>query len=158
MQCCICAFSPTLYSSKLARIWSCTAGFDVITYAFVKTIFPLLCVPDFLETFIGVIPCQNSKFSEKFPLDPLRFCWNFIKMGFLMNNEDLQSFSFGSFFVQKICPPKFCPPAAKNFLHFRPTLSPHIFGLKLLRLLKLGIFTEIFPLISDMVLNFWYHV
>ena len=21
-----------------------------------------------------VIPCQNSKFSEKFPLDPLRFC------------------------------------------------------------------------------------
>ena len=76
-------------------------------------------------------------------------------MGVLMNNEDLQSFSFGSFFVQKICPPKFCPPpAAKVFLHFRPTLSPHIFVLKLLRLLKIGIFTDIFPLISDMVLNF----
>ena len=29
-------FSPTLYSGKLARIWSCTAGFDVITYALVK--------------------------------------------------------------------------------------------------------------------------
>ena len=26
-------FSPTLYSGKLACIWSCTAGFDVITYA-----------------------------------------------------------------------------------------------------------------------------
>ena len=77
-------------------------------------------------------------------------------MGFSMNNEDLQSFSFGSFFVQKICPPNFAPPpAAKIFLHFRPILSPHIFGLKLLRLLKLGIFTDIFPLISDMVLNFW---
>ena len=71
-------------------------------------------------------------------------------MGFLMNNEDLQSFSFGSFFVQKYAP----PPAAKFFLHFRPNLSPHIFGLKLLRLLKIGIFTDIFPLISDMVLNF----
>ena len=23
---------------------------------------------------VRVIPCQNSKFSEKFPLDPLRFC------------------------------------------------------------------------------------
>ena len=45
-------------------------------------------------------------------------------------------------------------PAAKFFLHFRPTLSPHIFGLKLLRLLKLGTFADIFPLISDMVLNF----
>ena len=75
-------------------------------------------------------------------------------MGFLMNNEDLQSFSFRSFFVQKICPPNFAPPAAKIFFHFRPTLSPHIFGLKLLRLLKLGIFTDIFPLILDMVLNF----
>ena len=29
-------FSPTLYSGKLARIWSCTAGLDVITYALVK--------------------------------------------------------------------------------------------------------------------------
>ena len=29
-------FGPTLYSGKLARIWSCTAGFDVITYALVK--------------------------------------------------------------------------------------------------------------------------
>ena len=46
------------------------------------------------------------------------------------------------------------PPAAKNFLHFRPTLSPRFFGLKVLRLLKLGIFTDIFPLILDMVLNF----
>ena len=75
-------------------------------------------------------------------------------MGFLMNNEDLQSFSFRSFFVLKICPPNFAPPAAKIFFHFRPTLSPHIFGLKLLRLLKLGIFTDIFTLILDMVLNF----
>ena len=52
-------------------------------------------------------------------------------------------------------PPQILPPhpAAKIFLHFRPTLSPHIFGLKLLRLLKIGIFTDIFPLISDMVLN-----
>ena len=49
---------------------------------------------------------------------------------------------------------KDAPPAAKNFLHFRPTLSLHIFGLKLLRLLKLGILADIFPLISDMVLNF----
>ena len=48
---------------------------------------------------------------------------------------------------------KYGPPAAKFFLDFRPTLSPHIFGLKLLRLPKLGIFTDIFPLISDMVLN-----
>ena len=32
-------FSPTLYSGKLARIWSCTAGFDVITYALVKEFF-----------------------------------------------------------------------------------------------------------------------
>ena len=32
-------FSPTLYSGKLARIWSCTAGFDVITYALVKKFF-----------------------------------------------------------------------------------------------------------------------
>ena len=38
LQCCICAFSPTLYPGKLARIWSCTAGFDVITYALVKKI------------------------------------------------------------------------------------------------------------------------
>ena len=45
-------FSPTLYSGKLAHIWSSTAGFDVITYALVKKIFPLLCLPDFLETFI----------------------------------------------------------------------------------------------------------
>ena len=108
-------------------------------------------------SYIWVIPCQNSKFSEKFPLDLLRFCWNFIEMGFLMNNEDLQSFSFGSIFVQKIClPQSFAhPPSCKFFLHFRPTLSPHIFGLKLHRLLKLGIFTDIFPLISDMVLNFF---
>ena len=49
-------FGPTLYSSKLARIWSCTAGFDVITYALVKkkNFFPLLCLPYFLETFIVV--------------------------------------------------------------------------------------------------------
>ena len=61
----------------------------------------------------------------------------------------------GHFLFKKYAPPNFAPPpAAKNFLHFRPTLSPHILGLKLLRLLKLGIFTEIFPLISDMVLNF----
>ena len=45
-------FIPTLCSGKLARVWSCTAGFDVITYALVKKIFPLLCLPDFLETFI----------------------------------------------------------------------------------------------------------
>ena len=44
-------------------------------------------------------------------------------------------------------PPKFCPPLQlqKLFLHFRPTLSPYIFGLKLLRLLKLKIFTVDFP-------------
>ena len=29
-------FGRSLYSGKLARIWSCTAGFDVITYALVK--------------------------------------------------------------------------------------------------------------------------
>ena len=75
-------------------------------------------------------------------------------MGFLMNNEDLQNFSFGHFLFKKYAPPKILPPAAKIFLHFRPNLSPHIFGLKLLRLLKLGNFTDIFPLISDMVLNF----
>ena len=60
----------------------------------------------------------------------------------------------GHFLFKKYAPQTLPPPAAKNFLHFRPTLSPHILGLKLLRLLKLGIFTEIFPLISDMVLNF----
>ena len=76
-------------------------------------------------------------------------------MGFLINNEDLQSFSFGSFFCSKNMPPQILPPpAAKFFLHFRPTLSPHIFGLKLLRLLKIGIFTDIFPLILAMVLNY----
>ena len=47
-------FSPTLYSGKIARVWSCTAGFDVITYVLVKKIFPLLCLPDFLETFTVV--------------------------------------------------------------------------------------------------------
>ena len=60
----------------------------------------------------------------------------------------------GHFLLKKYAPQSSAPPAAKFFLHFRPTLSPHIFGLKLLRLLKLGIFTDIFPLISDMVLNF----
>ena len=45
-------FSPTLYSGKLARIWSCAAGFDVITYALVKKNFPSLCLPDFLETCV----------------------------------------------------------------------------------------------------------
>ena len=74
-------------------------------------------------------------------------------MGFLMNNDDLQNLSFGSFFVQKYAPQSFGPPGGKIFLHFRPILSPHIFRLKLLRLLKLGIFTDIFPLILDMVLT-----
>ena len=62
----------------------------------------------------------------------------------------------GHFLFKKYAPQSFAPPppAAKNFLHFCPTLSPHIFGLKLLRLLKLGILTDIFPQISDMVLNF----
>ena len=60
----------------------------------------------------------------------------------------------GHFLFKKYAPPNFAPPAAKIFLHFRPTLSPYIFRLKLLRLLKIGIFTDIFPLISDMVLNF----
>ena len=61
----------------------------------------------------------------------------------------------GQFLFKKYAPPNFAPPqAANNILHFCPTLSPHIFGLKLLRLLKIGIFTDIFPLISGMVLNF----
>ena len=46
---------------------------------------------------------------------------------FLMNDEDLQNFSFGSFLVQKLCPPKFCTPGGTIFLHFCPILSPHIF-------------------------------
>ena len=50
----------------------------------------------------------------------------------MIDNEDLLNFTFGSFFVQKICPLKvWHPPAAKLFfLNFRLNLSPHIFGLK----------------------------
>ena len=44
-------------------------------------------------------------------------------MGFLINDEDLQSFSFESFFVQKICPPKFCPPSCKIFFAFSPNFE-----------------------------------
>ena len=52
----------------------------------------------------------------------------------------------GHFLFKKYAPPTFAPPpVAKIFLHFRPTLSPYIFGLKLLRLLKLKIFTVDFP-------------
>ena len=45
----------------------------------------------------------------------------------------------GHFLLTKYSmPPKVLhPPAAKIFLHFCPILSSHIFGLKLLRLLKL---------------------
>ena len=48
----LCFLGPTLYSGKLARIWSCTAGFDVITYALVKKFFHCCAYPTFLETFI----------------------------------------------------------------------------------------------------------
>ena len=82
-------------------------------------------------------------------------------MVFFMNNEVLQILSFGSFFVfhfhvktKNMPSQSFAPPGDKIFLHFRPILSPHIFGLKSLRLLKLGVFTDIFPLILDMVLTF----
>ena len=51
-------FSPTLYSGKLACILSCSAGFDVITYAFVKN-FSLLCLPDVLETWIFFSPDET---------------------------------------------------------------------------------------------------
>ena len=44
-------------------------------------------------------------------------------MGFLINNADLQSFSFGSFLVQKICPPNFAPPSCKNFFAFSPNFE-----------------------------------
>ena len=49
---------------------------------------------------------------------------------------------------------KYAPLVATNILHFCPILSPHIFGLKLFRLLKLGNFTDIFSLISEMALTF----
>ena len=44
-----------------------------------------------------------------------------------MHNKDLQNFSFGLFFVQKMCYPKFCNSWWQNFfLHFHPTVRLHI--------------------------------
>ena len=52
------------------------------------------------------------------PTQPSQILLKLHQNGFLMNNEDLQSFSFGSFFVQKIC-----PPSCKKFFAFSPNFE-----------------------------------
>ena len=68
-------------------------------------------------------------------------------MGFLMNNEDLQSFSFGSFFVQKICPPKFCPPSpsCKNFFAFSPNFESSYLWIEVTQIAQTWNFYRHFP-------------
>ena len=51
-------------------------------------------------------------------------------MGFLMNNEDLQNFSFGSFFVQEICPPKVWPPQLQKIFAFSPKFESSYLWIK----------------------------
>ena len=57
-----------------------------------------------------------------------------------MNNEDLQSFSFGSFFVQKIC-----PPSCKNFFAFLPNLESSYLWIELTQIAQTWNFYRHFP-------------
>ena len=93
---------------------------------------------------IGSFHVKTANFQKKFPLDPLRFCWNFIKIGFSMNNEDLQSFSFGSCFVQKICPPNFAPQLQK-FLAFSPKFESSYLWIEVTQIAQTWNFYRHFP-------------
>ena len=62
-----------------------------------------------------------------------------------MNNESLQSFSFGSVFVQKICPPKFCPPSCKQYFAFLPNFESSYLWIEVTQIAQNWNFYRHFP-------------
>ena len=67
-------------------------------------------------------------------------------MGFSMNNEDLQSFSFGSFFVQKICPQILPPPpSCKKFFAFLPNFESSYLWIEVTQIAQNWNFYRHFP-------------
>ena len=62
-----------------------------------------------------------------------------------MNNEDLQSFSFGSFFVQKYAPPNFAPPSCKFFFAFSPKFESSYLWIEVTQIAQNWNFYRHFP-------------
>ena len=58
----------------------------------------------------------------------------------------LQSFSFGSFFAQKICPPKFCPPpSCKKLFAFSPNFESSYLWVEVTQIAQTWNFYRHFP-------------